>query len=185
MAQHTAVRVSPVGAGTYEIDPSHSTVEFVARHLMISKVRGRFQGFSGIVTVADPPGASSVRTTIDAASIQTGDETRDGHLRSADFLDVENHPTLEFVSTRVEGDSDRWEVAGDLTIRGVSRPVMLDVVLDGTVTDPWGKERIALTATTEIDRDDWGLTWNQALESGGVVVGKKVRVEISIEAVLA
>lgn len=185
MTEQTAVRVAPVKAGTYEIDPSHSTVEFVARHLMITKVRGRFGGFSGALTIGESPEASSVHTTIDATTIQTGDEKRDGHLRSADFLDVDNHPVLEFVSTRVAGDPDRWKVTGDLTIRGISRPVTLDVVLDGTVTDPWGGERVAFTASTEINREDWGLTWNQVLESGGVVVSRNVRIEISIEAVLA
>lgn len=186
MAEQTAIVLdtTSVASGTYEIDPSHSTVEFLARHLMISKVRGRFSRFSGVITVGDSPATSAVRATIEAASIDTNDEKRDAHLRSADFLDSDNHPDLEFVSTGVEGGGDDlWTVTGDLTIRGVTRPVNLDVAFDGAVTDPWGNDRIGLTASTEIDRDDWGLTWNQALESGGVVLGKKLRIELAVEAV--
>jgi polyisoprenoid-binding protein YceI len=169
--------------GTYEIDVAHTTVEFVARHLMISKVRGRFGQFSGTITVGDVPEESSVEVTIDAASLDTAQEQRDEHLRSADFFDVAQYPTLSFRSTSVapEGD-DRWKVTGDLTVRDVTRPVVLDVEFHGGSNTPWGTAAIGFSASTEVDRDAWGLTWNQALETGGVLVGKKVRIEISVEA---
>lgn len=172
-------------AGTYDIDQAHSTVEFVARHLMITKVRGRFGTFTGSVHVAEVPEESSVEVTIDASSVDTSQDQRDAHLRSADFLDVENHPTLTFKSTSVSLDGDdTWKVAGDLTVRGTTRPVVLDVEFDGANTTPWGTQAVAFSASTEIDREDFGLTYNQALETGGVVVGKKVRIELNVEAVL-
>jgi polyisoprenoid-binding protein YceI len=171
--------------GTYDLDKAHTTVEFIARHLMITKVRGRFSEFSGEIHVAEVPEESSVAVTIDAASVDTSQDQRDAHLRSADFLDVENHPTLTFTSTRVElaGD-DHWKVTGDLTIMGKTNPVVLDVEFDGANTTPWGTQAVAFSASTEIDREEWGLTYNQALETGGVVVGKKVRIELNVEAVL-
>ena len=170
--------------GTYRIDPSHSMVEAVARHLMVTKVRGRFRRFSGQIVVGDRPQESSVEVTVDAASIETSDEKRDAHLRSADFLDVENHPTVEFRSTAVEvvGD-DRLRVTGDLSIRGVTRPVILDATFDGPFSDPWGGQRIGFSARTEIDREDWGLTWNMALDAGGVLVSKRIRIEIEVETI--
>ncbi|MGA2522160.1 MAG: YceI family protein [Acidimicrobiales bacterium] len=171
-------------AGTYDLDQAHSAVEFVARHLMITKVRGRFAQFSGSLHVAEVPEDSSVEVTIDAASVDTNQDQRDTHLRSADFLDVENHPTLSFKSTKVELDGDAWKVTGDLTIVGTTRPVVLDVEFDGANTTPWGTKAIAFTATTEIDREAWGLTYNQALEAGGVVVSKKIRIELNVEAIL-
>lgn len=170
-------------AGTYDIDRSHSTVEFVGRHLMITKVRGRFADFAGRLTVGERPETSSVQVTIDTASIDTADERRDGHLRSADFFDTETYPTITFVSTKVEpGRGGRWQLAGDLTVRGVTRPVTLDVEFDGAATTPWGEERIGFTAATEVDREDWGLTWNQTLETGGVLVGRKIRIELNVQA---
>lgn len=187
MTQTTTPTLTSEGlplAGTYRIDPSHSMVEAVARHLMVTKVRGRFSRFSGEIVVGDRPQESSVEVTVDAASIETSDEQRDAHLRSADFLDVENHPTVEFRSRAVEmvGD-DRLRVTGDLTIRGVTRPVVLDATFDGPFSDPWGGQRIGFSARTEIDREDWGLTWNVALESGGVLVGRKVQIELTVSAV--
>jgi polyisoprenoid-binding protein YceI len=189
MAQNTSTRPShdqrtQPAAGTYEIDTSHSMVEFVSRHLMVTKVRGRFSEFSGAITVGETPEESSVEVTIDAASIDSRDEKRDGHLRSADFLDVENHPTIEFRSTDVEViDDERVRVTGDLTIRGVTRPVTLDATFDGEFSDPWGNQRIGFSAATEIDREDWGLTWNVALETGGVLVARKARLELTVSAV--
>ena len=171
--------------GTWNIDTAHSSVEFVARHLMVAKVRGRFTDFSGSFEVADPPERSSTRVAISASSIDTGEAGRDEHLRSPDFLDVSQFPTLEFASTGITGDGAEWRLAGDLTIRGVTRPVVLDVEFGGLVTDPWGGERAVFSASTEIDREGWGLTWNQALETGGVLVGKKVRIELEVEAVRA
>lgn len=170
--------------GTYAIDPSHTDVAFVARHLMVTKVRGRFSSFEGAVTIAEAPLASSVEVDIDAASIDSRDEERDGHLRSADFLDVEQFPRLSFRSTEVRHlGGERFEVAGELTVRDVTRPVTLEMELDGVVGDPWGGTRMAFSASTELDREDFGLTWNVALESGGVLVGKKVRIEIEGQAV--
>jgi polyisoprenoid-binding protein YceI len=170
--------------GTYEIDRSHSMVEFVSRHLMVTKVRGRFAEFSGAITVGESPEESSVEVTIDAASVDSGEEKRDAHLRSADFLDVEHHPTIEFRSTGVEVvDDERLRVTGDLTIRGETHPVTLDATYDGAFSDPWGGRRIGFSATAEIDREDWGLTWNVALETGGVLVAKKARLELTVSAV--
>jgi polyisoprenoid-binding protein YceI len=160
-------------------------VEFVVRHLMVSKVRGRFAEFSGDIEVGEDPAATSVSVSIDASSITTGDVTRDGHLRSGDFFEAEAHPSVTFTSTKVEGKGDAWKLHGDLSVRGVTKPVVLDVEYAGLSNDPWGNARIGFSASTELDREDWGLTWNQALESGGVLVGKKVKIELEIEAVKA
>lgn len=171
-------------AGTYEFDPAHSSVEFVARHLMVAKVRGRFAPPTGSFVIAEDPTTSSVHVALDAASVDTGDDTRDGHLRSADFLDVENHPNISFTSTAVRHvEGDHWEVEGDLTIKDVTRSVTLDLEIEGAVLDPWGNTKAGFSASTEIDREQWGLSWNQVLEGGGVLVGKKIRVEIAIEAI--
>jgi polyisoprenoid-binding protein YceI len=170
--------------GTWEIDPSHSTVGAVARHLMVSKVRGRFNSFSGQVTIGETPAKSSVVATIDASSIDTAEPRRDEHLRSADFLDAENYPTLEFRSTSVEQTGEvSLRMDGDLTIRGVTRPVSLDVSYLGLITDPFGNNKAVFSAETEIDREEWGMTWNAALETGGVLVGKKLKIELEIQAV--
>ncbi len=170
-------------AGTFVIDPAHTEVGFVARHLMVSKVRGSFTQVTGEVTIAEDPLASSVSASILAASIDTGVADRDNHLRSGDFLDVEKYPELTFRSTRVVQPKDNdFRLVGELTIRDVTREVTLDVEFDGVAVSPWGQEVVAFTATTEIDREDWGITWNQALEAGGVLVSKKVKIEISAEA---
>jgi len=171
------------GPGVYDIDAKHTAVEFVARHLMISRVRGRFEDVAGVITVAEVPEESSVEVTVGAASVSTGETQRDAHLRSGDFFDVETHPQWTFRSTAVAADGDHWKVAGDLTIRGVTHPVTLDVEFDGANVTPWGTVAIGFTAAAEIDREQWGLTWNQALETGGVVVGRKIRIELSVEAV--
>ena len=171
-------------AGTWQVDPSHSTVGFVARHLMVTKVRGQFTDYAAEVTIGDDPTDSSVVVTIQAASIDTRSEDRDAHLRSADFLDVEQHPTISFRSAGVRHvKGDHWALDGDLTIKDVTRPVTLDVEFDGTNGDPWGGQRAGFTASTDIEREDWGLTWNVALESGGVLVSKKVRLELEIQLV--
>ena len=177
--EHAAL---PAG-GTYTIDPSHSTLGFSVRHLGISKVRGRFAEVEGTVTVADDPEASSVVAVIPAASIDTRDAGRDQHQRSPDFFDVASHPSIEFRSTAVRGGDDGWRVDGELTIRGTTRPVTLDVEFEGTATDPWGNTKVGFSATTEIDREEFGLTWNQALETGGVLVGKRIQVELEVQAV--
>ncbi len=171
-------------AGTYVLDKSHTEVGFVGRHLMVTKVRGRFSDFEGAVTIDEDPLASSVDVTIEAASIDTRDDARDGHVKSADLLDVENHPTLTFRSTGVRHlKGDKFAVTGDLTVAGVTRTVVLDLTLDGVVGDPWGGTRLAFSASTEIDREEFGITWNVALETGGVLVGKKVKIEIEGQAV--
>jgi len=170
--------------GKYELDPTHSHVGFSVRHLMVSSVRGRFASFRGTLTVAEDPSASSVVAEIDAASIDTGDPQRDAHLRSAEFLDVERYPTITYRSTAVRPDGgDRWRVEGELALHGVTRPVDLEVSFQGGVIDPQGAARVGFNARTEIIRDDFGLTWNQALETGGVAVGRKVTVELEVEAV--
>lgn len=168
----------------YAIDAAHTTVEFVVRHMMISKVRGRFTAVTGTIQV--PEGGSAplfVEVTIDAASIATGEPQRDGHLASADFLDAEKYPQITFRSTRVEGDGESFRVHGDLTIHGTTRPVVLDTTFEGRGTDPWGNGRIGYEARTVISRKEFGLTWNQALETGGVLVGDEVKIEISVEAI--
>lgn len=174
---------------TWNIDSAHSQAEFTVKHMMITKVRGRFGDVSGTLTL-DPetPASSRVAVDIDVASIDTRDEDRDAHLRSGDFFDVENHPTLTFRSTRVEGleleAGAGFRVIGDLTIRGTTKPVELDVVYEGEGQDPWGNERVAFSADTAIDRRDFGLEWNQALETGGVLVGHEVKIHLEAQAVL-
>jgi polyisoprenoid-binding protein YceI len=169
--------------GTWEIDPSHQSFEFVARHLM-AKVRGKFSGVSGVATTAEQPQDSTFEVEIDASTVDTGDETRDGHLRSNDFFGVEEHPTISFRSTGVRpGDGENeWKVDGDLTIRGVTRPVTVDVEFLGAAVDPWGNQRIGFSGVVpEVNREDWGLTWNAALETGGVLLSRSVRLEIEAE----
>jgi polyisoprenoid-binding protein YceI len=170
--------------GTFALDPAHTVVGATARHLMVSKVRGRFTDVTGTIEVAENPLDSTVAVAIKAASIDTGVVDRDNHLRSADFLDVESYPSLTFTSTRVlKQDGADLVLAGDLTIRGVTREVELEVEYHGAATSPWGKQVIGFSATTEIDREEFGMTWNAALETGGVVVGKKLKVEIEVEAI--
>src|SRR5947207_2697366 len=157
--------------GTWNIDASHTQVEFTARHLMVTKVRGRFSAVTGSITIADDPFESHVEATIGTASVSTGDEKRDGHLKSADFFNVEQYPEITFRSTAVRSvDQDRFEVDGELSILDVTRPVTLDLEYLGTFADPWGGTRAGFSATTEINRKDWGLEWNVALESGGLLV---------------
>jgi polyisoprenoid-binding protein YceI len=171
-------------AGTFVLDKSHTQIGFVARHLMVSKVRGRFTDYEGAIVVADDPAQSSVEVTIQAASINTNDENRDNHVRTNDFLAVAEFPTLSFRSTKVEISSGAsWKVTGDLTVRGVTRPVVLDVEFEGVIKDPWGNQRIGFTASAEIDRNEFGVSFNAALETGGFVVSPKVKLEIEAEAV--
>jgi polyisoprenoid-binding protein YceI len=176
-------RLVPV-AGLYEIDGAHTSVEFVGRHLMITKVRGRFSDVRGRITVAEEPESSHVEVEIGAASLSSGNDDRDNHLKSADFFDVEQFPTISFRSTAVKARGDNtWEVDGDLTVRGVTRPVTLQVDFDGADVSPLGDERIGLSAATDINREDFGLTWNMALETGGLLVGKAARIELSVQAI--
>lgn len=169
----------------WEIDSSHSGIHFAVRHMVLARVRGQFARWSGSVLVEDGDlGRASVAVVIDASSIDTGVADRDNHLKSADFLDVASYPEITFKSKRADKQSDEAvRVAGDLTIRGVTREVELEVEYTGRTRDPWGNERAGFAAKTAIDRKDFGLTWNQILEAGGVLVGDRVTIEIEIEAV--
>lgn len=169
--------------GTWNIDLSHSAATFSVRHLMVSKVRGRFASFSGTVRVPEQPLDAEVEATIDVASIDTHDANRDTHLRSADFFDAEQYPTITFRSRSVRPQGSDFVLAGDLTIRGTTRPVELALEFNGTTGDPWGGTRAGFSATTEISRKDFGMEWNMALETGGFVVGDTVKIELEIEAV--
>ena len=170
--------------GTFAVDASHSSVQFSARHMMVSKVRGTFGSYSGTITVADDPLQSSVQISIDPSTIDTGDEGRDGHLTSADFFDVASYPEITFASTSVrQARGSSFVVDGVLAVHGVTKEISLDVDFEGVGQDPWGGERIGFSTAIELDREDFGLTWNQALETGGVLVGKKVKIDIDIEAV--
>lgn len=180
----TTTTVALPATGTYALDQSHSHVGFRVRHLMVAKVRGRFTEVAGTISIADDPVSSSVEVTIPLASIDTRDEQRDAHLRSPDFLDVEQFPTMTFRSTGVrEVGEGRYEVAGDLTLRDVTKPVTLQVAFDGSARDPWGGERAAFSATGRLNREDFGVTYNQVLETGGVLVGKDIELDIEVEAV--
>jgi len=172
-------------ASVYSLDRAHTTIEFVVRHLMITKVRGRFTNFDGRIEVA--PGSDlpqAIAAQIEAASLDTREEQRDAHLRSADFFDVENYPELTFESTRIQGTPDEFTIHGNLTIHGVTREVALTASFEGRTSDPWGGTRVGYAAHTTVNRKDFGLTWNAALETGGVVVGDEVRIELNVEAIL-
>ena len=169
----------------YAVDPAHSSVEFVVRHLMISKVRGRFGAFEG--TVELEPGSdlpSSISAKIDATSVDTREPQRDAHLKSADFFDVTQFPELTFRSTGIKGSPERFTIDGELSILGVTRPVTLEATVEGRGNDPWGGQRVAYEARGTISRKDFGLTYNAALETGGVMIGDEVRIELNVEAVL-
>ncbi|MGN6186130.1 MAG: YceI family protein [Thermoanaerobaculia bacterium] len=175
---------------TWTLDATHSSVELAVKHMMFTTVRGRFKDVKGTIVVDEAnPANSTVNVEIAAATLDTGVADRDAHLRSADFLDVETHPTLTFRSKRVEGsfanEGDKFRVIGDLTIRGVTKEVVLDATYEGTGVDPWGGTRAGIRATTKIDRREFGLTWNQALETGGILVSNDVRIEIELQAVKA
>jgi len=171
-------------AGTFAIDPAHTEVAAVVRHLMVSKVRGSFSGVTGTIVVAENPEESTVAATIPAETINTGVADRDNHLRSGDFLEVEKYPTIEFRSTGLaRRRGEKFVLKGELTLHGVTREVELDLEFDGAARNMYGKDVIAFTASTEFDRDEFGMTWNAALETGGVVVSRKVQVQITAEAV--
>lgn len=168
---------------SWKIDPAHSEVNFTVRHMMISNVRGRFENFTGTVEFEpDNPANSSVEVQIEAASINTREDKRDNHLRSADFLDAENHPYLTFKSKRIEIlDDSHGLISGDLTIRGVTREVVLETEFNGMSQSPWGFSSAGFSASTSINRKDWGLTWNMALETGGVLVSDEIKINIELE----
>jgi polyisoprenoid-binding protein YceI len=170
----------------YKLDTTHSGINFSVRHMVVSKVRGRFAKFTGAIQVDDADlGRSSVEVTIDASSIDTGVADRDTHLRSADFFDVEKFPELRFRSNRIQkvDDDGRYKLIGDLTIRDVTREIALDVEYGGRAKDPWGNERVGFVAKASLDRKDFGLTWNQVLEAGGILVGDRIEIDVDVEGV--
>jgi polyisoprenoid-binding protein YceI len=173
-------------ADSWQIDPAHTNVEFTVRHMMISNVKGQFQKTSGTVTTnGNDPTSAKIDATIDASSVDTRVDKRDAHLKSPAFLDVDKFPTITFKSTKVEADgAGKWKVTGDLTLHGVTKPVVLEVEGTGApINDPMGNTRAGASATTKIKRSDFGLTWNQPLEAGGVMVGDEVAISIDIEAI--
>ncbi|HUN62895.1 MAG TPA: YceI family protein [Candidatus Sulfotelmatobacter sp.] len=175
------------GPTTYRIDPKHSDAQFAVTHLMISTVRGEFHGINGTVVYDDAdPSKSSVEASIDATSVDTREPDRDKHLKSADFFDVADHPTMTFKSTKVETDgSGKLKVTGELTIRGVTKTAVLEVsVPKPAIKDPWGMERTGLSGTTNINRQDFGVAWNKKLDTGGVVVGDEVAITLDVEMVV-
>ena len=179
---------APTAASTsvWKLDPSHTTVEFSARHLMITTVKGRIADVEGTVTVnGSTPETAVVEATLKAASIDTRTEQRDQHLRSADFLDVENFPDMTFASTAIGGTKEQFRMTGDLTIRGTTKAITLDVTNEGSGKDPWGGERMGFSAAGKIDRRDFGLTYNQVLEAGGVLVSNEIKIHIDAQLVRA
>jgi polyisoprenoid-binding protein YceI len=171
--------------GTYSIDPTHSRIGFAARHAMVTKVRGSFNEFEGSGYFdAENPAASNLQLTIQAASIDTRNADRDGHLRSNDFFDMETYPTITFTSTSVEAlDTDTYRITGDLTIKDVTKPVTIDFDVAGTAVDPFGNTRLGLDGSVVVNRKDWGVNWNAALEAGGVLVSEKVTLEFEVSAI--
>jgi polyisoprenoid-binding protein YceI len=183
MANPTAVQTR---TSIWQLDPAHSSVEFSIKHMMMTTVRGRFKNLSATLTADEEhPEGCCVEVEIDAASVDTGAPDRDAHLRSADFFDAQNYPKITFRSKRLEGnfaqEGDQFRAVGDLVIRDTTMEVVLDCVFQGRGTDPWGKERAGFSARTEIDRRDWGLKWNQAIETGGILVANKVRIEAEVQ----
>jgi len=184
MTASTAIQIPGYVVGTWDIDAAHSTVGFSVRHMMVSKVRGYFRTFSGVLVTAEDPTASSVEATIDMDSIDTRQEQRDAHIRSADFFDVGNHTVMNFRSTAVRTDGADWTVVGDLTIKGITKPVELELELNGFGPDAYGGTRAGFSAKTEISRKAYGVDIDMPMDGGGVVVGDKIAVELEIEAVL-
>ena len=183
VAEATSVAVENI-SGDYTIDPSHTRIGFSARHAMVTKVRGHFDEFEGtahVDTVA--PSNSSVTITIQAASVTTGNEQRDGHLKTPDFFDIANYPQITFVSTQVERDGDEWDIIGDLTINGVTKSVTIPFEETGSAKDPFGNTRVGFEGEATIDRTEWNLSFNAALETGGVLVSEKIKLEFDVSAI--
>ena len=171
--------------GTWNIDPAHSSLSFVVKHLMAAKVRGSFKGFTGTIEQGESAETSSVSLSIEAASIDTGQDDRDNHLRSPDFLDMEAYPALTFTSTSITGAGPSYRVSGDLTIKEVTKPLTFEMTFGGVIADPWGNAKAIFSGETSINREEFGLTWNQALEAGGFLVGKDVKIELEVQAAKA
>ncbi len=182
----TAVEIPGYVAGAWTIDPVHSEVSFTVRHMMVSKVRGRFDKFEGSITTAPDPLASSVTATVDLSSVNTGNETRDNHIRSEDFFHVDKHPTMTFHSTGIRPAGDHYLLDGELTLRGVIRPVTFRLEVNGFGPDPYGGTRVGFSATAEINRNDWNVSYNGPIPgaSAGVILSDKVTLNLEIEAVL-
>lgn len=187
MSQVTATNsgLAALTPGTWTVDAGHSTIGFVVRHLVVAKVRGHFNEFAGTITIADDPLASKVEASVKAASIDTRDEGRDGHLRGGDFFDVENFPEWTLVSTGLTAKGSDYVLHADLTIKGITKSVDFALEFDGVAVDPWNNTKAGFTAETEISRKDFGLSWNVALEAGGFVVGDTVKIILEIEALKA
>ena len=172
-----------IPTGTWSIDPTHTRVGFVARHMMVTKVRGSFDDVSAEIEIAENPLESKLSAEVQMASIDTGNADRDGHLRTNDFFDVEQYPTMRLVATGFEGAGDSYVMHADLTIKGITKPVDFDLEFDGVGQDPWGGTRAGFTASATINRKDWGIEWNAPLETGGVLVGEKVQIELDVQLV--
>ncbi|MCG7418279.1 MULTISPECIES: YceI family protein [Microbacterium] len=181
MTDTTTLEIPGYKTGTWVLDPSHSEVTFTVRHMMISKVRGTFGMKSATLVAPENPLEASVEASVDVTSVDTKDEGRDQHLRSAEFFDIETYPTMDFRSTGARVEDGDFLVDGELTIRGVSKPATFSIDFGGFGTDPWGNYKAGATAKTVINREDFGLTWNAALETGGVLVGKDVTIELDLQ----
>jgi polyisoprenoid-binding protein YceI len=185
MAQTTSIGTIPgYRTGTWQIDPTHSDVSFSVRHMMVSKVRGSFTEFEGTIVTADEPTDSTVTASITLNSIDTRNEQRDNHIRSADFFDVEQHPEMTYRSTSLSGNGENWTLDGELSLHGVTRRVPLSLEVNGFTADPFGGQRVGFSATAEINRRDFGIDISMPMDGGGVVVGDKITVNLEIEAVL-
>jgi polyisoprenoid-binding protein YceI len=182
---NSTVTIPGYVAGTWSIDPVHTDVSFTVRHMMVSKVRGKFHGVEGSIVLGENPLDSQVTADIDLSTIDTGNTQRDEHIRSADFFEVESHKTMTFRSTGVRADGDDFVVTGDLTLRGVTKPVELKLEVNGFTKDPYGGTRAGFTASTQINRKDFGITIDMPMDGGGAVIGDKVQVLLEIEAILA
>jgi polyisoprenoid-binding protein YceI len=180
----STAKATLVPAGTWTVDPIHSTVGFSVKHLGIATVRGKFENFEGTLEIGEGDESARAYGTVQGVSVNTGDAGRDKHLRSADFFGVEQNPELRFESAEItQVDEDSFEIAGDLTMNGVTKPITLTAEVEGTETDPWGNERVALEVTGQLNRGDWDMTFNQALGSGNLLVGEKVKLQLDIAAV--
>ena len=168
--------------GRWRIDPGHAEVAFIGRHFLLTKIRGRFPGVSGAIEVTEDPSQTTVAVTIDMGSVASGSTARDDHLRSADHFDVARHPTATFTGHAAHWEGTRGQLAGQLTIRGITRPVTLQAEYLGYAADPWGGHRAVFTAEGTLNREDWGLTWNMPLDGGGLLVSKEIQIEINLEA---
>ncbi|KQR21006.1 MULTISPECIES: YceI family protein [Microbacterium] len=184
MTDTTALDIPGYKTGTWVLDPAHSEVTFSVRHMMISKVRGTFGVKSATIVAPENPYDATVEASVDVTSVDTKDEGRDQHLRSAEFFDIETYPTMDFRSTGIRLEDGDFLVDGDLTIRGITKPATFSLDFGGFGTDPWGNYKAGATAKTVVNREDFGLTWNAALETGGVLVGKDVTIELDLQLAL-